>query len=195
MPWWHDGGYVGSSRPWLGSALAKTNKIRIDTSVTALIRRYSPTIVSQVFATLGLFPERVFLTVGTGEAVNEVPSGNEWPSNAERFERLKEAVYIIKTLGNEEWIDYADKYYKLKDYNLYTKPQKPIPLYISAMGPQTAKFAGDEGDGLVTNEVNVQNLKDKLLPAFKEGVELSSTSISSTLSHINNNHLINKKLL
>jgi coenzyme F420-dependent glucose-6-phosphate dehydrogenase len=180
MPWWHDGGYAGATWPWLGAALAKTNKIRIGTSVTAPILRYNPAIVAQVFATLGyMFPERVFLSVGTGEAVNEVPSGSGWPSNAERFERLKEAVYIIKKLWNEEWIDYNGKYYKLKDSNLYTKPQKPIALYISAMGPQTAKFAGEEGDGLVTNEVNVQNLQDKVLPAFKEGVEASSSSSSS----------------
>jgi coenzyme F420-dependent glucose-6-phosphate dehydrogenase len=180
MPWWHDGGYAGATWPWLGAALAKTNNIIIGTGVTAPILRYHPAIVAQVFATLGyMFPERVFLTVGTGEAVNEVPAGNQWPSNVERFERLKEAVDIIKKLWNEEWVDYNGKYYTLKDSNLYTKPQKPIPLYIAAMGPQTAKFAGEQGDGLVTNEVNVQNLKDKILPAFKAGVEEISISMSS----------------
>jgi coenzyme F420-dependent glucose-6-phosphate dehydrogenase len=82
MPWWHDGGFAGATWPWLGAALAKTNNIQIGTAVTASILRYHPAIVAQVFATLGyMFPERVFLTVGTGEAVNEVPSGNNWPSN------------------------------------------------------------------------------------------------------------------
>lgn len=174
MPWWHDGGYAGATWPWLGAALAKTDRIEIGTSVTAPILRYHPAIVAQVFATLGyMFPERVFLSVGTGEAVNEVPSGNTWPSNAERIERLKESVEIIKKLWSEEWVDYNGKYYKLKDSNLYTKPQKPIPLYIAAMGSQVAKFAGEQGDGLITNEVNIQNLKEKLLPAFKKGVEKS----------------------
>ena len=49
-----------------------------------------------------MFPQRVFLTVGTGEAVNEVPSGNNWPSNLERFERLKEAITLIKKLWTEK---------------------------------------------------------------------------------------------
>jgi alkanesulfonate monooxygenase SsuD/methylene tetrahydromethanopterin reductase-like flavin-dependent oxidoreductase (luciferase family) len=39
-------------------------------------------MVAQVFATLGfMFKNRVFLEVGRGEANNEVPAGNPWPSN------------------------------------------------------------------------------------------------------------------
>jgi len=174
MPWWHDGGYAGAAWPWLGAALAKTNRIVIGTAVTAPILRYHPAIVAQVFATLGfMFSDRVFLTVGTGEAVNEVPSGNIWPSNLERFERLKEAIELIKKLWSEEWVDFNGKYYWVKDSNLYTKPAKPIPLYIAAMGPESARLAGEQGDGLVTNEVNPESLKNRLLPAFKQAVEKS----------------------
>jgi len=174
MPWWHDGGYAGATWPWLGAALAKTNRIVIGTAVTAPILRYHPAIVAQVFATLGfMFSDRVFLTVGTSEAVNEVPSGNIWPSNLERFERLKEAIELIKKLWSEEWVDFNGKYYWVKDSNLYTKPAKPIPLYIAAMGPESARLAGEQGDGLVTNEVNPESLKNRLLPAFKQAVEKS----------------------
>jgi len=120
-----------------------------------------------------MFSDRVFLTVGTGEAVNEVPSGNIWPSNLERFERLKEAIELIKKLWSEEWVDFNGKYYWVKDSNLYTKPAKPIPLYIAAMGPESARLAGEQGDGLVTNEVNPESLKNRLLPAFKQAVEKS----------------------
>jgi coenzyme F420-dependent glucose-6-phosphate dehydrogenase len=178
MPWWHDGGFAGATWPWLGAALAKTNKINIGTAVTAPILRYHPAIVAQVFATLGyMFPERVFLTVGTGEAVNEVPSGNNWPSNLERFERLKEAITLIKKLWTEEWVDFNGKYYWVKDSNLYTKPK--IPLLIAAMKPQSARLAGEAGDGLVTNELNLENLKNKVLPAFREGVEKSGRDYKS----------------
>lgn len=130
--------------------------------------------------TLGyMFPERVFLTVGTGEAVNEVPSGNNWPSNLERFERLKEAITLIKKLWTEEWVDFNGKYYWVKDSNLYTKPKIPIPLFIAAMKPQSARLAGEAGDGLVTNELNLENLKNKVLPAFREGVEKSGRDYKS----------------
>jgi alkanesulfonate monooxygenase SsuD/methylene tetrahydromethanopterin reductase-like flavin-dependent oxidoreductase (luciferase family) len=97
MPWWDSGASGGAAWPWLGAALARTNSIVIGTGVTPPILRYNPAIVAQVFATLGfMFPGRVFLTVGRGEALNEVPSGNRWPPSHERLERLKEAIQIIK---------------------------------------------------------------------------------------------------
>ena len=53
-----------------------------------------------------MFPRRVFLTVGRGEALNEVTSGNNWPSNFERFTRLKEAIHLIKKLWKEDWVTF-----------------------------------------------------------------------------------------
>lgn len=170
MPWWHSDASGAAAWPWMGSALAKTNDLVIGTGVTAPILRYNPAIVAQVFATFGyMFPNRVFLGLGSGESLNEVPTGNTWPSSSERFKRLKEAVQIIKKLWTEEWVSFKGEYYWIKDSNLYTKPKKPIPLYIAAMGPQTAKFAGEEGDGLITNELNTNSLRNILLPKFKEG--------------------------
>jgi coenzyme F420-dependent glucose-6-phosphate dehydrogenase len=170
MPWWHTGASGGAAWPWLGAALAKTNNIVIGTGVTPPILRYSPAIVAQVFATLGfMFPGRVFLTVGRGEALNEVPSGNRWPSSRERFERLREAIYIIKTLWTEDWISFKGKFYELKDSKLYTKPKSPIPLYVAGLGSQSARLAGEEGDGFVTNELSRDKIKSKLFPALKDG--------------------------
>jgi coenzyme F420-dependent glucose-6-phosphate dehydrogenase len=71
----------------------------VGTGVTAPILRYNPAVVAQVFATLGyMFPGRVFLGLGRGESLNEVPAGTSWPSNKERFERLEEAIKLIKLL-------------------------------------------------------------------------------------------------
>jgi len=111
MPWWNTGASAGAAWPWLGAALARTNKITIGTGVTAPILRYHPAIVAQVFATLGfMFPNRVFLGIGRGESLNEVTSGNQWPSNSEKFERLKEAVHLIKKLWTEDWVNFKGKY-------------------------------------------------------------------------------------
>src|SRR5919197_2517394 len=170
MPWWHTGASGGAAWPWLGAALAKTNNIVIGTGITQRILGYKPAIVVQVFATLGfMFPHRVFLTVGRGQALNEVPSGNRWPSSSERFQRLKEAIYIIKKLWTDEWVTFKGKFYELKDSKLYTKPKEPIPLFIAGLGSQSARLAGEEGDGFVTTELSADKIKNKLLPALKDG--------------------------
>jgi coenzyme F420-dependent glucose-6-phosphate dehydrogenase len=120
-----------------------------------------------------MFPGRVFLGVGRGEALNEVTSGHHWPSNAEKFGRLKEAIHLIKRLWTEDWVDFKGKYYWVKDSKLYTKPPKPIPLYISGLGEQTARLAGQEGDGFVTNELNIEAIRNKLFPAVEKGARES----------------------
>jgi coenzyme F420-dependent glucose-6-phosphate dehydrogenase len=180
MPWWDTGASGGAAWPWLGAALAKTRTITIGTGVTAPILRYHPAVVAQVFATLGyMFPNRVFLGVGRGEALNEVTTGHFWPSNAEKFGRLKEAIHLIKRLWTEDWVDFKGKYFWVKDSKLYTKPPKPIPLYISGIGEQTAKLAGQEGDGFVTNELNIETVRDKLFPAVEKGARESGKDYDS----------------
>jgi alkanesulfonate monooxygenase SsuD/methylene tetrahydromethanopterin reductase-like flavin-dependent oxidoreductase (luciferase family) len=67
--------------------------------VTCPSFRYRPAIVAQAFASLGVFyPGRVFLGVGSGEALNELPAGGGWADIHERAERLAEAVQLIRKL-------------------------------------------------------------------------------------------------
>jgi alkanesulfonate monooxygenase SsuD/methylene tetrahydromethanopterin reductase-like flavin-dependent oxidoreductase (luciferase family) len=78
--------------------------------------RYHPAIVAQVFATLGfMFPNRVFLGVARGEALNEVSTGNHWSSNLERFERFKEAIHLIKKLWTENLVTFKGQYFWVND--------------------------------------------------------------------------------
>jgi coenzyme F420-dependent glucose-6-phosphate dehydrogenase len=180
MPWWDSGASGGAAWPWLGAALAKTKHISVGTGVTAPILRYHPAVVAQVFATLGfMFPKRVFLGIGRGEALNEVTTGHEWPSSIERFVRLKEALQLIKKLWTEEWVDFRGNYYWVKDSKLYTKPKESIPVYVSGLGEQSAKLAGEEADGFVTNELDIETIKNKLFPALEKGARISGKDYES----------------
>ena len=180
MPWWDSGASGGAAWPWLGAALARTRNIVIGTGVTAPILRYHPVIVAQVFATLEyMFPNRVFLGIGRGEALNEVTSGHSWPSNAEKFERLKEAIYLIRKLWTGDWVNFKGNYYWVRDSKLYTKPSNHIPLYLAGIGKQSARLAGEEADGFVTNELDVEVIREKLFPALKKGAMNSGKDYNS----------------
>ena len=150
--------------------LTRTRNIVIGTGVTAPILRYHPAIVAQVFATLEyMFPGRVFLGIGRGEALNEVTSGHSWPSNTEKFERLKEAIYLIRKLWTGDWVNFKGNYYWVRDSKLYTKPSNHIPLYLAGIGKQSARLAGEQADGFVTNELDIGVIRNKLFPSLKEG--------------------------
>ena len=100
QPWRHEGGHAPFSLAWLGAVGERTERVMLGTSVLTPTFRYHPAVIAQAFATLGcLFPGRVMLGVGTGEAMNEVAvTGIEWPAFKERFARLRESVRLIREL-------------------------------------------------------------------------------------------------
>ena len=113
QPWRHDGGHAPAALPWLGALAARTQRISLGTSVLTPTFRYHPAVVAQAFATLGcLAPERVILGVGSGESLNEVPLGTQWPDGKERFARLKEAVGLIQALWAGERVTYEGTYFQ-----------------------------------------------------------------------------------
>ena len=59
--------------------------------------------VAQAAATLSeMFPDRFWLAVGSGEALNESITGQPWPPKTERNLRLHESVRIIRALWEGE---------------------------------------------------------------------------------------------
>ncbi|MEM2111829.1 MAG: TIGR03557 family F420-dependent LLM class oxidoreductase, partial [Candidatus Bathyarchaeia archaeon] len=149
-PWGHTGAGGGFAWTWIASAAERTKKMEIGTSVTAPILRYHPALVAQAFATLSfMYSNRIFLGLGTGEALNESPLGYTWPSPSQRVEMLEEAIIMIKKLWNEEFVSFKGKYYRLKKANLYTKPDKPPKIYVAAGGPRVAELAGRMADGII----------------------------------------------
>ena len=171
-PWVHTNANCGFAWVWLGALGQKTSSVLMGTGLTAPTLRYHPGIVAQAFATLeDIYPNRIFLAVGTGEAMNELPLGLKWPPFKERAERLEEAVKLMRLLWTKEFTSFRGKYYRLSKANLYTKPKKPIPVYIAANGPTTAEIAGRLADGLLTAPFPDSHYSDVLFPALKRGAE------------------------
>jgi coenzyme F420-dependent glucose-6-phosphate dehydrogenase len=146
------------------------------TSVLTPTFRYHPSMVAQVFGTLGvMFPGRVVLGVGTGESLNEVPAiGMEWPEFKQRFARLREAMTLIRRLWTEQHVTFEGQYYCTKDATIYDRPDKPVPIYIAAAGALVAKYAGRSGEGFIcTSGKGTALYTETLLPNVAEGLKAS----------------------
>src|SRR3954469_18007275 len=116
QPWRHEGAHAPPPLPCLGALAATTERVLIGTSVLTPTFRYHPAVVAQAFATLGcLAPGRVVLGVGSGESLNEVPLGIEWPDGKERFARLKEAVTLIRELWTGERVTFEGTFYRTEN--------------------------------------------------------------------------------
>lgn len=168
-PWWHTDAHCGAAHPWLGSALERTDDLRMGTGVTPPIARYHPGFLAQVFGTLGaMYPGRVHLALGTGEAMNEVPLGYDWPPYPERRKRLIDACEIISRLWDGEVVDYDGHHWKTNDLHLYTLPEERVPLYVAGNGPKSTHVAGQYADGFLTLR-DVDVYERHLVPALEDG--------------------------
>jgi coenzyme F420-dependent glucose-6-phosphate dehydrogenase len=148
---WSEKGQACFVWTWLGAAAAKTKKIILGTGVTCPILRYHPAIVAQAAATLAsLATDRAFLGVGTGEALNEYSATGQWPGYKMRQAQMAEAIELMRALWSGEKVTHRGVYYQTRQAKLYSRPAGSIPLYISAMVPNSARFAGKHGDGLIT---------------------------------------------
>lgn len=171
-PWAHTNAASGFAWTWMTAVAERTKKVKIGTSVTCPSFRYHPAIVAQAFATMGnMYPGRITLGLGSGEGMNEIPLGFDWPPLPDRITRLEEAITIIRKLWDEEWVTYAGKYWKLKKARLYTRPPKPIPLFLAAMGPKMARLAGEKADGMITLKFEEDFYKETLFPQLERGAK------------------------
>jgi probable non-F420 flavinoid oxidoreductase len=163
-PWSERQGESGFAWSWLGAAMGAT---RLPFGVVnAPGQRYHPAIVAQAAATLcEMFPERLWVALGTGEASNEHITGEGWPDKATRTARLRECVEVIRALFAGETVSH-DGLVRVDRAKLHTLPRTPPPLVGPAISVNTARRAGEWADGLAT--VNQPRAKlEEMIDAFR----------------------------
>jgi coenzyme F420-dependent glucose-6-phosphate dehydrogenase len=196
QPWRHTGGHAPFSLAWMAAVGERTSTVQIGTSVLTPTFRYNPAVIAQAFATMGvLYPGRIFLGVGTGEALNEIATGfrgageQDWPEFKERYARLREAVSLMRALWSEDRVSFEGEYYSTHDASIYDRPEGGIPVYIAAGGPLVAGYAGRAGDGFIcTSGKGMDLYTEKLIPAVIAGAEKAGRDVSDI------DHMIEIKL-
>jgi coenzyme F420-dependent glucose-6-phosphate dehydrogenase len=175
MPWFHTSDRASFCWSVMAAALERTKKVELGPLVTTPIgARYHPALVAQAAATLdNMYPGRFLVSVGTGEAVNEVPFWNDrWPDWKERMARLCEGLTLMEKLWtSSKPFAFKGDYFSSEFYLMYTKPRTHLDIYFSAVGPKAAYHAGRYGDHLVTLSPgnSAEKIRDVLLPQFKRG--------------------------
>lgn len=165
-PWSGAQGHSGHAWSWLGAAMAATNlPFGI---ITAPGYRHHPAVLAQSAATLAeMFPERLWLALGSGQRLNEDITGLPWPEKAERNARLAECAAIIRALLAGESVTHRGRVTVI-DARLYSRPQTAPLLIGAAATAATARAVGAWADGLVTVGIEPEKLRP-VIDAFREG--------------------------
>jgi probable non-F420 flavinoid oxidoreductase len=165
-PWSERQGESGFAWSFLGAAMHATSLPW--GVVNAPGQRYHPAIIAQAAATLSeLFPDRLWVALGTGEASNEHITGAPWPAKRVRTARLQECVEVMRALFAGEVVDH-DGLVRVDRARLWTLPAQPPALIGAAVSPETARWCGGWADGLVTIHQPRATL-ERVVAAFREG--------------------------
>ncbi len=164
-PWTEAQGHSGATWPWLGAALQATG-LSFGT-VSAPGYRYHPAVLAQNAATLAaMYPERLWLALGSGEALNEHVATTDWPPKPERNARLRRCAEAIRALWAGEVV--TDAPIGVFDARLYDRPERPPLLAAAALTAATAEWAGGWADALITTAQDRETLRS-IVDAFHRG--------------------------
>jgi coenzyme F420-dependent glucose-6-phosphate dehydrogenase len=165
-PWSERQGQAGFVWSWLGAAMEATGLPM--GVISAPGYRYHPAVLAQAAATIGeMYPGRLWLALGSGEAINESITGQYWPDKPERNATLLECVNICRALFKGETVTHRGRV-TVVEAKLYTRPTTPLPLIGAAMTEQTAELCGEWADGLLTTGGQAEAVKP-LIDAFRRG--------------------------
>ena len=162
-PWSVRQGESGFAWSFLGAALASTS-LPFGV-VNAPGQRYHPAIIAQAAASLSeMFPERLWVALGSGEASNEHITGERWPAKDLRNQRLRECVDIMRSLFAGEEVSHAGLV-TVDRARLWTLPETPPDLIVAAVSEKTAAWGAEWADGFATVNAPVEQLQ-RMLDAF-----------------------------
>jgi G6PDH family F420-dependent oxidoreductase len=159
-PWLPEQGHSPFVWSVLGALAEATRDLEITTAVVCPTVRIHPAIVAQASATAQqLLGGRLRLGVGAGEALNEHITGQRWPSPGVRVDMLAEAVDIIRRLWSGQTVNHHGPHYTVENARLWTLPDAPPSLLMSAPGPDSSALAARVAEGFYASRPDKEALR------------------------------------
>ncbi len=150
----------------LGFLAARTERVRIGTVVTGITYR-NPAVLAKTATTIDVLSDgRSFLGVGAGWYEREhLAYGIDYPSLAERFERLEETVRIALQMWSDDEGPFAGTHYQLAETINRPRPiQRPHPPLVIGGGGErkTLRLVAQYADACNLNVVEPDQVAHKL---------------------------------
>jgi probable non-F420 flavinoid oxidoreductase len=166
-PWSRSQGHSGFTWTWLGAALQATDHVPMG-AFHAPGQRYHPVISAQAIATVAaMFPGRFpWVALGSGEALNEHVTGDPWPTKDVRMARLRECVDVMRALWRGEEVTHRGLVV-VDRARVWSRPDEPPRLVAGAISAETAAWAAEWADGLITVNQPLDALR-RVIDAYRE---------------------------
>ncbi len=176
--WLTSGGGGGEAIAVLAAAAARTDSIRLGTSIAQTWSRHPVTLAQQVQVIDSLAPGRFRLGVGPSHKDNmERTFGVDFRAP---IGHLREYLHILRSLMHTGAVEYEGRWYSA---NTSMSATVEAPIMASALRPGAFETCGELADGAISWVCPHFYLRDTALPALRKGAESAGRPAPPLIAH------------
>ncbi len=176
--WVTSGGGGGEAIALLAAAAARTESVKLGTSIVQTWSRHPVTLAQQVHVIDDLAPGRFRLGVGPShQAPMESTFGADFRAP---IGHLREYLHILKALMHAGAVEYEGRWYSA---NTSLSATVDVPVMASALRPGAFETCGELSDGAISWVCPHFYLRDTALPALQRGAESAGRPAPPLIAH------------
>ncbi len=154
----------------------KTSRLGLGTGVVGIWSRSAVTMALQAATLNELSGGRLLLGVGL-QARGYVEG---W--HGQTYERpvraMREFVTILRRILAGENVTFEGDVFSVQGFQLQMQqPERPVRIYMAAIGPQMTRLAGELADGILGYCYSLEYVRETVLPNLRAGAERAGRSL------------------
>jgi probable F420-dependent oxidoreductase len=154
----------------------RTSRIDLATGVVGIWSRSPVTMALQAASLNELSEGRLIL--GLGVQARGYVEG--W--HGQHYERpiraMREYVTILRRALAGEPVTFEGEIFSVRNFQLLVQPpERPVRIYVAAIGPQMLRLAGEIADGVIGYFWSAAYVRNVVLPRLREGAERAGRSL------------------
>ncbi|MBI3325736.1 MAG: LLM class flavin-dependent oxidoreductase [Nitrospinae bacterium] len=176
--WLTTGGSGLDALTLFAAAAARTERMRLGTSIIPTFPRHPVVVVQQVQVLAQLAPGRFRLGLGPSHRPTiEATFGIDFRAP---LGHLREYVQIVKTLLQRGAVNFDGRYYKA---HAQIRTPVEVPVMASALRRKSFELCGAEADGAISWVCPGVYLRDVALPAMRTAAEQAGRPVPPLIAH------------
>lgn len=146
--WFSELVYSKAVDPFVGMAfaLARTDNLKVGTSVAVLPGRHPVLVAKQLASLAGLAPKRVLPVFGLRSAIPAERQAFVVP-DGERAAVFDEALRLLRTSLEQDAAAFAGDYFTMTSMAVEPRPVKPLDIWLGGSAPAAFRRIGQLADG------------------------------------------------
>jgi F420-dependent oxidoreductase-like protein len=160
------------------AAFARTERIRLGTSIVPASPRHPLVFAQQALTLEGIAPGRFRLGIGSSHRpIMRATYGDDLPKP---LGQIREYLTVLRAALWQGSVDFKGEFLEA---HVASFPQAHVPILISALGEEAYKLAGELSDGGLAWNCPPSYLLERALPALQAGADTAGRPRPALVAH------------